>query len=233
MAPKTKMLKERLKALDKESILKLGRESDGVIDFSPASDHFYKRILENINKPLEDKLNKKDNNYFFDWMYAALVAWRMNRGKNRIIEFDKFKEAIMNQYTNLKKIENCTIVNFSENDRKVLKDVFQSLHLIETRKVGKYVLTNSIIVSNSKTLHFILPNLVPPIDNAYTGKIFSLTGNVENQTKTFFQILDFYKEIINKNNITEKDLKKDGRIPQTIGKFMDEVLIAFIRKNKT
>jgi len=229
MDSRKKKYRNELKSLNKEEILNFGNKIDSLIDFSPAADYFYNRILEYYNKSVNNKLSLSGNNHFFDWMYAALVAWRMNRGKNRIIEFDRFRKNIADQRYLLMKLEKCTILNISEDEKKILGQVFRRMHIIETRKNGKYVPTDSVIVSNSKALHFILPNLVPPIDNAYTGELFSFAGDVDDQERKFIEIIEFYGDILKKLNISQKDLKNNSRYPKTIGKFMDDVVVCFIR----
>ena len=230
---RTKENREKLRRLSKREILNLSSSLKDLEDFSPASDHFYNRILNYKDLPIKHKLNEAEDNYFFDFMYAGLTAWRMNRGKNRLINFRKFRENIIKQKNNLKKLEKKTIINFSDEDIQMLKKIFMKLQLTETRKKEEYVPTKSVIVSNSKTLHFILPDLIPPIDNAFTGKIYSLTGNRNRQFKVFIKTMRLYQEIMNKYEINKSTLKcSEENSWCTLGKVMDNVLIKLIEEPK-
>lgn len=224
----TKKNREELKDMSREEILKLGNEMNDLVDFSPASDYFYSKIFDYYGKPVRLKLDPSDDNLFFDWTYATLVAWRMNRGKNRLIKFKEFKEEIRKELSHLEKLENCTILDIKEREKEILSKIFGNIHLVKTKKKDGYTLTKSVIVSNSKTLHFILPDLVPPMDNGYTKKLFSFPTKLENQAERFIEIIEYYSEILNDAEITKNDLKNNNQ--KTLPKFMDNVVIKFIKE---
>ena len=199
----------------------LAKKGSNLVDFSPASDYFYKQIIHYSKHPLKKRINDKR---FMEYIYSALLAWRMNRGKNQLIEFGKFEQAIRKQTRILTKLEKSTILTFDEKDVTLLKEAFVDMHLVRTRnKADKMVKTKSIIVSNSKTLHFILPRLVPPVDNAYTGQLFSLDGSQENQAKLLIKIMNEYRADMEHAGITLRDLPKGYK--SNLAKFMDDALI--------
>ena len=225
---KTRDNRKKLSKMGRSQLKHLAGKGSDLTSFSPASDYFYKKILSYSNKPLHHKLR---DDRFIEYIYSALLAWRMNRGKNQLIEFDEFTQNIRGQGGILAKLESATIFTFDEKDAALLKKAFLGMHLIQTKnKEGKFIDTKSIIVSNSKTLHFILPRLVPPVDNAYTGKLFSLDGSYEKQAKLLIKIMREYRGIMENAGIAPNDLMKN--YGPNFAKFMDDVVIGAIEEGK-
>jgi len=110
-------------------------------------------------------------------IYATLVAWGMHRvGKNgpKMPEFDDFKKSIKNNKTVLKELQDkrIEVLSFCE-----FMEIMNKLNALCFGENGiSASITKAKVVSSSKTLAHILPNLVPPIDRQYTARFFDFNG---------------------------------------------------------
>jgi len=191
--------------------------------FSPASEYFYTKILESKDKSISDKL--KDDQ-FLERCYACLIAWRLNRGQSWLVSFDDFKKQLNLQKENLIKLDQVKNLEKLDIDeyKSIFEEIFKSWNLVTIRKGEKDA--ESKFVSISKTLHFLLPDLVIPMDNAYTARIISFNGSSDKQCKSFLEILSVGKDILNEH----KDVidKYIGSIPQdTKPKIIDNIIINY------
>ncbi|HOO49982.1 MAG TPA: hypothetical protein PLK94_01700 [Alphaproteobacteria bacterium] len=100
-------------------------------------------------------------------MYACLTAWGMHRmgesSKTKIPPFADFFESIIREKVTYEKYKE---QNLLEANKDILEEIWS---------VGRNIkssMSSSKLVSVSKTLHFILPELVPPIDRQYTLRFF-------------------------------------------------------------
>jgi hypothetical protein len=129
--------------------------------FRGPSLYFHQRALETHRSP--------GSLAHLEYVYATLASWgmhRMGKGGSKMQSFDTFRRSIEVLGDRLTEAQT---FNFREmNDRKwaLLRDIFQSLAVMAS---------GTSIVGNSKVMHHILPNIVPPIDREYT--LWYLVGN--------------------------------------------------------
>lgn len=123
--------------------------------------------LKELGRPLEAA---KDP-YFRELLYATLVAWGMHRmGEKRgakMPDFKTFSDSLIDSSQGIESLSNYTIYSISSEDIPEIVD--KLWRLIDELKGST---TTTKLVANSKILHHLLPNLVPPIDNTYTAKFF-------------------------------------------------------------
>lgn len=177
----TQFKKEKVQNLLDDQRFKEFQEK-GAAEFSEgASKHFYNKVLElQRENSLETNLS---NEVFYEYLYAALVAWGLERGDQSLIPFSDFKAQIEEQSEKLLNLEKIEILELDGEDTRktvveTLSDIYQHLDLKKD--------TESRIVANSKLLHFLLPDLIPPMDNRYTSKLYSFgDGNRRNFLKVF------------------------------------------------
>lgn len=101
-------------------------------------------------------------------LYATLTAWGMHRmggegSKTRLTEWSRFRDSIRASADRLVGFRYHSLLEMSE-DRYAdavaeLWPIYESLELTES---------DATVVVNSKALHHLLPNFVPPIDRQYT-----------------------------------------------------------------
>jgi len=122
--------------------------------------YFYKRVIDinNKSKSIEDFLG---NDYHIELLYATLVSWDMNSRGAKMEYFDKFKKSILMQKDSLKLLwkKKIAAVTDVEKTLNTVAEIYDNLHLMKT---------GGRLVSNSKVLHYILPDLLMPMDRQNT-----------------------------------------------------------------
>lgn len=127
-----------------------------------------------------------------EYIYATLTAWGMQRPGTRgatMPAFNDFKNSILAEKVKMRllewkdlRIETIDCVTFND----ILSDLTDVCFSIEATTCA-----NTKIVSSSKTLAHILPNLVCPIDKRYTLSFFDAhLGNIEDERKFFEEVME-------------------------------------------
>jgi len=141
-------------------------------------------------KALEWQQKKFLGNRHLEYIYATLTAWGMQRPGTRgatMSAFDDFKKSILAvkqplfEWKDLH-IETIDYLRFNE----ILSDLTNVCFSIKATASNK-----TRIVSGSKTLAHILPNLVCPIDKRYTLPFFDAhLGNIKDERKFFEEVME-------------------------------------------
>lgn len=108
----------------------------------------------------------KFNRDFIELVYVTLDAWNMNSRGAKLLEFGKFENSILDNKNLLLKLKKFNIRNI-ELAFDDLHELFNKLKLVETK---------APLVTFTKTLHFMLPELVVPIDRKYTLSFFGINN---------------------------------------------------------
>jgi len=122
--------------------------------FSGPSLYFHRRAIETCNIPTS--LNH------MEYIYATLASWGMHRmGEKgpKMKSFDFFGKSIESLADEITAAQNYRYQMMDEQKWVVLRTIFMRLDVMET---------SISLVGNSKVMHHLLPNLVPPIDREYT-----------------------------------------------------------------
>ncbi len=129
--------------------------------FRGPSLYFHQRALESRRLPVSLT--------HLEYVYATLASWgmhRMGKGGSKMQSFDAFRRSVESLSDRL---ADAQTFDFREmNDRKwaALEEIFLSLTVMAS---------GTSLVGNSKVMHHIMPNIVPPIDREYT--LWYLLGN--------------------------------------------------------
>lgn len=124
-----------------------------------------------------------------EMVYATLVAWGMHRtgkGGAKMPEYTIFKESLFRNKAQIEALKDKRIEQLSNNDFKAILIKLKDLCFGENGIIGST--TKSRIVSSSKMLAHILPDLVPPIDRQYTATFFGYDKynlSIGNEKKLF------------------------------------------------
>lgn len=140
-------------------------------------------------KALEWQQNDFLGDRHLEYIYATLLAWGMQRPGTRgatMPAFNDFKKSILAVAKQLQKwkclrVETIDCLTFS----KMLPELTDVCFSIEATTS-----TNTRIVSGSKTLAHILPNLVCPIDRKYTKPFFQARlGSIAEEREFFGEVM--------------------------------------------
>jgi len=129
--------------------------------FRGPSLYFHHRALETRQLPLSIK--------HLEFIYATLASWGMHRmGKkgSKMQSFEVFQHSIEFLQGLLVEAQRFDIRKMNDQDWATLKKIFEGLNIMAS---------GTSLVGNSKVMHHILPNVVPPIDREYT--LWYLLGN--------------------------------------------------------
>jgi hypothetical protein len=215
---------ENLKDLEDNLSIYLAKTSDVGNAFGGPSIYFHREAIKEISV---DFLGKRH----IDMIYAMLPSWGMHRmgekSKTKVIDFDQFIAQIDSIKPELIKLKNKHISEVTVNE---ILELLVNLHIS---------VSNAFLVSSSKVLHHIIPNLISPIDRQYSIRfMMQKKGNFDNSTIN----LDYehaYAEMflssmfsfIKKNeNIIKK--KINSNFNTSITKIFDNLLMVYVKNNK-
>jgi len=212
-------------------------------DFGGPSIYFH---IESIKELKNNFLS----NRHIEMIYATLASWGMHRmgppneTKTKLTDFTEFKDSILafrEVFNSLRSLDLRTIPDDDLEDilQKELKNIFCDL---------KVSISDSILVANSKTMHHILPNLVPPIDRQYTVRFFyysksefynrkykfksiSLPSAIDAQFQYFCEIIKYFKKI-STNNYFNNILIGDNSFNTSVLKVLDNLIMAYIKSTR-
>lgn len=138
--------------------------------FSGPSTYFYARTIEQTRNASTPAALARDKR-FHELIYATLTSWGMHRmGESvtaKLAEFNTFSETLQKLLMGVGDLAGQSITDLSDCDAvSVVKKLAPLVDL------GGITASGAPLVANTKTLHFILPDLVPPMDRTYTGRFF-------------------------------------------------------------
>jgi len=201
--------------------------------------HFYLEVVEQTKCASSQRIVKLlEDRCFLNVLYATLISWGMhnfwsqNKGP-KLKPFEEFASNLRNSQVSecLKALAGHSIDEFSEIRNNVIK-LYNYLNPYK-ENTGKLK-----IVGRSKLLHFLLPNLIMPIDRRYVLSYLGLNEidriieyNQITEVEAFLTI----QEIIWKFARDHKDkLEKllDNEWNQTIPKVIDNLIIYYCKKHQ-
>ncbi len=142
----------------------------------------YLKIISMVGKKsenLEKLLRTKSKNKFLILTYLTLISWNMDQRKAHLEFYDIYEQRILENSDKFIELKNYNLNKISESElpeiKNKLKILYNSLNLM---------ISEGRIVSNSKVMHFLLPNLILPIDNN-TLRYLGENDSVESFLKIF------------------------------------------------
>jgi len=187
---------------------------------------------------LLEKRKKMDifSDEYLELVYTTLIAWNMNGRGAKLNDFSLFKETIRKNKDKLNSLKNYKIEQLNEKEKievlKTSEELFNNLDLVGKSWTGNKI--KSKLVTFSKTLHFLIPNLFVPIDRKYTLDFFyndtmvpthsNNQKNNEKQLEVFREIYEMFCEIAKIYNLKQYlDNKWNTNIP----KIIDNAIIGY------
>ena len=145
--------------------------------------YFYQKTIELRRKKLLKELFDDVSDRYLELIYATLVSWDMNSRGAKMKYFDDFKSAVLENKKSFMYLEPYSLDQISEakfvDVKRICRALYDNLHVMRSR--GR-------LVSNSKLMHFILPDLIMPMDRQNTLNFFF--GNTSETKKRFMTILE-------------------------------------------
>lgn len=104
---------------------------------------------------------------FVDLVHKTLKAWGIGKRASRLQPLGAFATALRDETAAFSELESLRLEELTESDAesigKKIWDLIESLRVVDN--IAR-------IVAGTKTLHHLLPELVPPMDRAWTGRFF-------------------------------------------------------------
>ena len=161
---------------------------------------------------------------FYEYLYATLASWglhRMGDTKTKLVNFVKFRDSIYSQKEKILDIKDEKITELSQDNfiTNRLQEIIGNL------KIGE---GDTKIVYNSKALHHLLPDLMPPIDRQYTLQFFYHSTNPSNIDNCFSEIYPYFISIANSNKkIIHKNIGNGFNTSKT--KVIDNAIVGYVK----
>lgn len=138
--------------------------------FSGPSVYFYEELVKLV-RSAASLTDLAANDRLVELAYAALTSWGMHRMGERVAtkltEFSPFSAAVRALIEPAAALSKLRITDLSEAEVVVVTE-----RLTDLVKRPGISASGAPLVANAKMLHFLLPDLVPPIDRTYTGRFF-------------------------------------------------------------
>lgn len=134
--------------------------------FGGPSLYFHRRALQGWQAgPSTERL---------ELIYATLTSWgmhRMGKGGPKMQEFSDFRSSILGVSDQIRQAISFIPNTLDEAKWELLEGIFKKIQVMRT---------GTHLVGNSKVMHHLLPNVIPPIDREYTLSFLRNDTNITN-----------------------------------------------------
>lgn len=196
---------------------------DHTLIFSGPSLYFHQKCIDIVRT--NDLSVIFENKLFFEYLYATLASWglhRMGETNTKLVDFDKFKESVMSQKEIFLQLRGKRITEL--NVETSLSNQLQAL--LENLKIGE---GETKLIFNSKAVHHLLPDLMPPIDRQYTLLFFYNSKNPSHLDDCFSEIFPKFVEIaVQKKNSIYNRVGEGFHTSET--KVIDNAIVGYVLK---
>ena len=177
--------------------------------------YFYKRCIGvRRTKHLSELLEEPDG--YLELIYATLVAWDMNSRGAKMKYFDDFRSSILENKERFLQLSTLRLETLSAGAfgeaKMICSEIYDNMHLM---------ISGGRLVSNSKTMHFLLPDLIMPMDRQNTLNFFF--GYTNESKSNFMKVLTCSYEIAKRIDLSPF---LDSEWNQSIPKIIDNAIIS-------
>lgn len=157
-------------------------------------------------------------------LYRTLEAWGLNKRGSKLICPEAFAESIASRAHELAKFESVAI---DDPDLDIDRTCEELWPLIDNLCIAD---NKSKLVSSTKTLHHLLPDLVVPVDRRYTQTFFGFhnpqfQGQSSSPKPVFVQIFATFSRIASEVQLDRFVTGKQWRTSKS--KIIDNALVAY------
>jgi len=196
--------------------------------------HFHIRTIKRL-KSHSDIASVLRDEVFFDYLYATLVSWGMDSRGAKLCGFGKFMKSIRNSGTSIEKLARFSLRTLSQQHALNNGTFVEAVELMENLLLNVRVSeTDRWLVANTKTLHHILPELIPPIDGKYTLRFFFDNTRVRRGAKSnpqFFTVFNEYLGIYDCVSTQINSMVDVNTFNSSSTKVIDNAIIGYVRSN--
>lgn len=174
-----------------------------------------------------------EDDVFLERLYATLTAWGLHRMGPRgvkLVNFKEFAESIRQH-----REEICDLASRRINllrDAEVAPVAGKIWRLIAKLNIGS---PRTTIVSGAKALHHVLPDLVPPIDRAYTLAFFfgpRVLAEAEEEPAFYLMYPQFRQIAVACKGAIDKRLAQPTEWDTSTTKVIDNAIAGYVRVHR-
>lgn len=207
------------------------RFSDSIIRFEKAerftgpSLYFHRKAIQR-RRSFDNMSALLDDAEFLDLLYATLTAWGMHRmgpGNTKLLPLESIRDSLKSQVVALETLARSSIGGGPESEAPALaRNIWKIINSIKVSPA------DAQIVANSKTLHHLLPDLVPPIDREYTFRFFYDRNTLSIEESAAFE--EMYVEFDRIARLCSGDIAHQlGRNWHTgVAKVVDNAVVGYV-----
>jgi len=199
-----------------------------LLDYTNEEYRLYDPGLYLYNLMSNYSFEKKFSDEFIELVYTTLIAWNMNQRKAKLSKFDLFKKSLLDNKNTIQSLEKYRIEELESSDiiEKPIRSLFEKLDLVDKG--------NPQLVTFSKTLHFFLPNLLMPIDRAYTLTFFYNNHNfsgadVDKQITIYLSVFEQFRQFAKTHRDNDAFKEHEKRWNKNLPKMIDNLIIGYIQ----
>jgi hypothetical protein len=168
------------------------------------------------------------DNGFHRLIWSTLEAWNMNQKGARLVSQEDLKNSLVVHRNALLQLYQYKLDRLSQHEiehdvRGLLWVVFNGLKVMKSERR---------IVGVSKALHFLLPDLVMPIDSTYTMMFFygynKYSRDAKIEFQTFMKVFMENWRIANKLGLSQRDVTREGW-NTSVPKLIDNAIIGLFK----
>jgi hypothetical protein len=129
------------------------------------------RVTISLRRNLGSANAALDDDEFLDSLYATLNAWGIGKRASVLVDREHFATSLREHRVEITSFDAVSIDDLNldlEDTAERLSSLIEHLGVVDNR---------STIVAGTKTLHHLLPDLVPPMDRRWTGLFFQWRPN--------------------------------------------------------
>jgi hypothetical protein len=191
--------------------------------FGGPSVHFHVRAIERRRTHDSVRSAVADTD-LLELIYAMLASWGMHRMGPRgpkLIDFDSFCERIRHQSAILEELEPLVIFDLDDSDA-VASTIWRAV------SEARLSATATQVVAGTKTLHHLLPDLIPPVDREYTIRFFHEHKLMNMGDEAAFK--EVYPALVDIASRAGDNLKVNDRSPMNTSptKILDNAIIGYV-----
>ena len=195
--------------------------------FSGPSLYFHFRTLTRLREVGSLSQLFEDVRYF-EYLYATLTAWglhRMGQTSTKLVDFETFYGSLVEQRENILRLQHLKLTHMSQDDLSTVNDVV--CEIISNINISQ---SGTQLVAGTKTLHHLLPDLIPPFDREHTLRFFYNKTNFTSDTKVFREIYPLFVELGERNKEVIRQYLGKG-FHSSAPKVIDNAIVGFVKKN--
>jgi hypothetical protein len=200
--------------------------------FSGPSVYFHQRAIE-TRRQHASAANLLADDRFVEYVYAVLPSWGMHRMGTqaaKVTEFSQFAASLRSAAPVIEPLWPLDITCLDPADVPgAAHRIWQVIAAIQAST------SETQIVAGSKTLHHVLPDLIPPIDRQYTFRFFTGQKQIPaGDQRAFLEWFPYLAEIGRRcRSGIETAINRGGPMATGPAKVIDNAIIGFMQAQDT